>query len=91
MPIHESLIQGRSFAEKFKNSLRDFYSYGFKDRGYYGQEWKAVNRPVKENWDRLNGLLGGYMDWPDWSEGVLAATVDSLTLEGNPFHRVYRY
>lgn len=82
MATHE-YIAVRSFNSSFKNTLRDYYTYGFKSK----EEFKNYNN----NYGRLNNLLHDYMKWSDSEEKVTFATCDSQSMDSNPFHRVYRF
>lgn len=82
MVTHE-YIAVRSFNSSFKNTLRDYYTYGFKSK----EEFKNYDN----NYGRLNNLLQDYMKWSDSKENVIFATCDSQSMDSNPFHRVYRF
>lgn len=82
MATHE-YIAVRSFNSSFKNTLRDYYTYGFKSK----EEFKNYDN----NYGRLNNLLQDYMKWSDSKENVTFATCDSQSMDSNPFHRVYHF
>ncbi|MDO4345170.1 MAG: WYL domain-containing protein [Eubacteriales bacterium] len=91
MATHKELIKAHKFDEKFKNSLRDYYSYGFKSSARLTRD--RSEQTLLEDWDRLNNILQDYVEWSDKSERreVMYATQESQSMRVNPFHRVYRF
>lgn len=76
--------------------LRDYYTYGFKDRANFAGSLGTYNNDKK----RLNDFLGNYMEWAEQKirksatsvgKNVTFVTCDSQSMEINPFHRVYRF
>lgn len=88
MPNHEELITSRSFDEKFKRALLNYYSYGFKNLHSFD---KAKHKAMSDDWLRLSNVLSGYMEWSENRNEVMFASVDSQSMEENPFHRIYRF
>lgn len=90
MATHEELITSLKFGESFRNALRDYYSYGFKKLGDYEKEKMQT---MKNDWMRLNNILFGYLEWSDvpGKETVMFASLDSVVMTDNPFHRLYRF
>ena len=88
MAVHVEWIYPRSFDEKFKNALRDYYSYGFKN---YDSYWAGHGQTLAEDWKRLNNILGDYLEWSEDPEQVMFASLDSQSAEENVFQRVYRF
>lgn len=97
MANHEELIRSGSFDTKFKNALRDYYSYGFMSFGELGKtlskdgEKAASATTMNEDWTRLNNILGDYFKWSADKSTSLFASTDSRLLYENPFHRIYRF
>lgn len=90
MAIHEELMTSLKFDESFRNALRDYYSYGFKKLEDYEKE---KIQTIKNDWIRLNNILFGYLEWSDvqGKETVMFASLDSLSMIDNPFHRLYKF
>lgn len=90
MATHEELMTSLKFGESFRNALRDYYSYGFKKLGDYEKEKVQT---MKNDWMRLNNILFGYLEWSDvpGKETVMFASLDSVSMVDNPFHRLYRF
>ena len=84
---HPEWISAQSFDEKFKNALRDYFQYGFKtlDRCGKGED------TLREDWNRLNNILGDYLEWSERGREIRFATLDSQSAEMNVFQRVYRF
>lgn len=97
MASHEELIRSGSFDTKFKNALRDYYSYGFMSFGELGKtlakdgKKSASITTLNEDWTRLNNILGDYFKWSADKSTSLFASTDSRLLYENPFHRIYRF
>ena len=96
MATHLEYISGQKFNSSFKNMLRDYYTYGFKDRADFTGSLGTYNNDRK----RLNDFLGDYMEWSEQKtrksaasagKSVTFVTCDSQSMEINPFHRVYRF
>ena len=99
MGTHLEYITDQKFNSSFKNMLRDYYTYGFKDRSEYSVSRGTYDSDRK----RLNDFLKDYMEWTELKkrknpkkgieEGkhVTFITCDSQSMEINPFHRVYRF
>ncbi|MDO4324675.1 MAG: WYL domain-containing protein [bacterium] len=96
MATHLKYISDQKFNSSFKNMLRDYYTYGFKDREEYSGSLGTYNNDQK----RLNDFLKDYMEWSNQKKrkSVAAAgknvtfiTCDSQSMSMNPFHRVYRF
>lgn len=90
MATHEELMTSLKFGDSFRNALRDYYSYGFKKLGDYEKEKVQT---MKNDWMRLNNILFGYLEWSDvpGKENVMFASLDSVSMVDNPFHRLYRF
>ncbi len=97
MSNHGELIKSGSFNAKFKNTLRDYYSYGFMNYGQISVSTsktaakKASSTTLNEDWTRLTNILGDYFSWSSDKSTALFASTDSRRLCENPFHRVYRF
>ncbi|MDE6725010.1 MAG: hypothetical protein K2J79_05325, partial [Ruminiclostridium sp.] len=97
MSNHGELIKSGSFNAKFKNTLRDYYSYGFMNYGQISASTsktaakKASTTTLNEDWTRLTNILGDYFSWSADKSTSLFASTDSRRLCENPFHRVYRF
>ena len=97
MSNHGELIKSGSFNAKFKNTLRDYYSYGFMNYGQLSASTsktaakKASSTTLNEDWTRLTNILGDYFSWSADKSTALFASTDSRRLGENPFHRVYRF
>ena len=91
MATHKELITAGKFDEKFKRALLDYYGYGFKREEDFAQS--QSKKTIRDDWERLNRVISDYMEWSDWDErkSVMFASVDSQSMEGNPFHKVYRF
>lgn len=88
MAVHAEWIHARSFDEKFKNALRDYFQYGFKTLDSYpGEDPKTM----REDWKRLNNILGDFLEWSEEPRRILFATMNSQSAEMNVFQRVYRF
>ncbi len=88
MAVHVEWIHAGSFDKKFKNTLRDYFKYGFKTFDSYPAE---DPKTLREDWERLNNILGDYLEWSEDPEQILFATLDSQSAEMNVFQRVYRF
>lgn len=90
MATHEELMTALKFDESFRNALRNYYSYGFKRiKDYDPQKAPTMNN----DWERLNSLLYGYLKWSEdrGKDAVRFATQDSVSMEDNPFHKLYKF
>lgn len=85
MATHAELIKAGSFDEKFKNALRDYYSYGFKSYG----DFESSKTTVNADWERLNNILQDYFEWSFDKCTAFFASADSQSMQENPFQRVY--
>ena len=88
MATHKELITAGKFDEKFKRSLLDYYSYGFKCLGSFDAK---KHQTISEDWLRLNRIIADYMKWSEDRNDVMFASEDSQSMETNPFHRIYRF
>ncbi len=88
MATHKELITSGKFDEKFKRTLLDYYSYGFKNLDSFDEKKRQT---ISEDWLRLNRVLSDYLEWSENRNSVMFASVDSQTMETNPFHRIYRF
>lgn len=96
MASHEELIKAGTFDEKFKNALRDYYAYGFKsltELQYENEKGKLApsEQTIDADWKRLTSLLHDYFEWAENEDAVYFMSADSQSMNGNPFHRVYRF
>lgn len=99
MATHLEYITNQKFNSSFKNMLRDYYTYGFKDRSEYSVSRATYDSDRK----RLNDFLKDYMEWSEIKERknlkkgivegkhVTFVSCDSQSMSINPFHRVYRF
>ena len=99
MATHLEYITNQKFNSSFKNMLRDYYTYGFKDRSEYSVSRGTYDSDRK----RLNDFLNDYMEWSEIKkrknpkkgieEGkhITFVSCDSQSMSINPFHRVYRF
>ena len=99
MATHLEYITNHKFNSSFKNMLRDYYTYGFKDRSEYSVSRGTYDSDRK----RLNDFLKDYMEWSELKERknlkkgiaegkhVTFVSCDSQSMRINPFHRVYRF
>ena len=88
MATHRELITAGKFDEKFKRSLLDYYSYGFKNLASYDARKRQT---ISEDWLRLNRVLSDYLEWSDNHSKIMFANADSQAMDTNPFHRIYRF
>lgn len=88
MATHRELITAGKFDEKFKRALLDYYSYGFKNLGSFEAKKRQT---ISEDWLRLNRVIADYLEWSANNNEIMFASVDSQSMEENPFHRVYRF
>lgn len=96
MASHEELIKVGSFNDKFKNALRDYYTYGFKTYvDLQSQSIKGKLEPsastINADWVRLNNILRDYFEWSVDKNQVFFMSTDSQSMSVNPFHRIYRF
>lgn len=96
MATHLEYISNQKFNSSFKNMLRDYYTYGFKDRSEYSVSRGTYDSDRK----RLNDFLKDYMEWSERKKrkngaeagkNVTFISCDSQSMGINPFHRVYRF
>ena len=62
MGTHEELITALKFDESFKDMMRDYYSYGFKNLTF---SEKSSRQTLLADWKRINNILVDYMKWSD--------------------------
>lgn len=94
-------ISTNEFNEKIKNNLRDYYVYQFKrfrkdDTSDYRKKGTNENKPAStftEEKQRLLSMLESQtqMEWTMEKGGVCCCTVDTRTLNNNPFWEPYRF
>lgn len=91
MATHKELITAGKFDEKFKRALLDYYGYGFKREEDFIQS--QSKKTIHDDWERLNRVISEYMEWSAWDErkNIMFVSTDSQSMEGNPFHKVYRF
>ncbi len=85
---HDELIKSK-FIEKFRNPLRNYYTYGFMNYSMLPEKKKTLD----EDWVRLTNILqeNKYFEWSSDRKLIAFITGDSQSQECNPFHRVYRF
>lgn len=88
MASHKELINAGKFDEKFKRALLDYYSYGFKNLGFFE---KTKHATLSEDWLRLNSVIADYLEWSEDRKRIMFASADSEAMDENPFHRIYRF
>lgn len=88
MATHKELITAGKFDEKFKRTLLDYYSYGFKCLSSFDAK---KHQTISEDWLRLNRIIADYMKWSEDRNDVMFASEDSQSMDSNPFHRIYRF
>lgn len=88
LPTHQEMIKSK-FISKFKNPLRNYYSYGFMS---YSQIEESKHT-IDDDWRRLSNILksDSYFTWSDNKNNSIFLTSDSASQNCNPFHRVYRF
>ena len=91
----QSIVPAK-FNEVFKNAMRDYYTYGFKNYKDYKNSDREKSRSlnsVKSDWERLNNILGGYFEWSKNNNKVIFASKNTRFQEEreNPLHKVFRY
>lgn len=83
------LIKVTSFDEKFKNLLRDYYSYGFNNPNS-ANKVKRATQNIDRN--RLSNIFQGDMIWENYGDKIsLITSKYSQEMDVNPFHKVYRF
>lgn len=95
---HEEMIKSK-FIEKFRNPLRNYYTYGFMNYpSIKGCEPNFATLPgtrktLDEDWVRLSNILrqDQYFQWSTERSKVAFISADSRSQKCNPFHRVYRF
>ena len=85
---HQELIKSK-FIEKFRNPLRNYYTYGFMSYS----DLPSSSNTIDADWNRLNNILRDdqYFMWSTIRKKTLFMTTDSQSQLCNPFHRVYRF
>lgn len=85
---HEEMIKSK-FIEKFRNSLRNYYTYGFMNYSTLS----GTRKTLDEDWVRLSNILrqDQYFEWSSERSKVAFISSDSQSQQCNPFHRVYRF
>ena len=96
MAKHDELVEAGFFDSKFKNTLRDYYTYGFKtysDLQREGENGKPIpsTYTIDNDWKRLSNILHGYFEWKSKSDTAFFLSNDSQSLSENPFHKIYRF
>ena len=96
MAKHDELVEAGFFDSKFKNTLRDYYTYGFKtysDLQREGENGKQIpsTYTIDNDWKRLSNILHGYFEWKSKSDTAFFLSNDSQSLSENPFHKIYRF
>lgn len=98
MGTHLEYISNQKFNSSFKNMLRDFYVYGFKNQDEYPNSLKTFYDDRMRLMDFLRNQ--DYLKWEVpkqrktvTSEGknVTFITCDSQSMSSNPFQSVYRF
>ena len=97
---HPELIENSFFNEKFKNNLRDFFVYQFKESDPKGDSGfkkrrSNENKPANTFGDerqRLQTLLSpsSGVEWEKQRKKVYCCTADSRQIPQNPFCRLYK-
>ena len=89
MAVHRELISSGKFDEKFKKTLLNYYNYGFKTM----EDFSKCVKTIHDDWERLNNIVSDYLEWTQWKDRneIMFASVDSQSMNNNPFHRVYRF
>lgn len=82
-------FSSNKFDEKIKNAIRDYYTYGFKDR-YSGVDG-ASTETVRKDHLRLDAILAGYIRWDDKKDRRVFHCDNGQLLAKNPFHEVYKF
>ena len=93
MAKHDELVEAGFFDSKFKNTLRDYYTYGFKtysDLQREGENGKQIpsTYTIDNDWKRLSNILYGYFEWKSKSDTAFFLSNDSQSLSENPFHKI---
>lgn len=85
---HEEMIKNK-FIEKFRNPLRNYYTYGFMNYSTLS----GTRKTLDEDWLRLSNILrqDQYFQWSTERSKVAFISSDSQSQQCNPFHRVYRF
>lgn len=95
---HEEMIKSK-FIEKFRNPLRNYYTYGFMNypstKGCDSNfaTLPGTRKTLDEDWQRLSNILrqDQYFQWSAERSKVAFISADSQSQQCNPFHRVYRF
>ena len=91
MATNKEKVKSANFEKKFKNTLRDYYTYGFTNKELAITRQNQGKTTIADDWTRLNDLLQNYFEWSQNASKVMYASVDSRELDINPFHEIYRY
>lgn len=85
-PVFDELIGTNSFDKIFKNSIRDYYTYGFKS---YNQLSKG-NQTEKKRWDILSKVLGERWYFEKGKKGRNQITLKTMAHGAdNPLDELY--
>ena len=89
MPADKESIKVTFFDEKFKNLLRDYYSYGF---GRLSNENEVKEATQDIDRERLSNIFRDDMKWENSGDKVsLTTSKYSQEMDVNPFHKVYHF
>ena len=89
MPADKESIKVTFFDEKFKNLLRDYYSYGF---GRLSNENGVKEATQDIDRERLSNIFRDDMKWENSGDKVsLTTSRYSQEMNVNPFHKVYHF
>ncbi len=92
---HKELVKKNNFVEKFRNPLRNYYTYGFMDYSalHPQSENKKISTTFRNDWNRLNNILNSdeYFEWANSPNDTLFISNNSQSQVINPFHRSYRF
>lgn len=85
---HQELVKSK-FIEKFRNPLRNYYTYGFMSYS----DLPGSSNTIDADWKRLNNILRNnqYFTWSTTRKKTSFMTADSQSQLCNPFHKVYRF
>ena len=89
MPADKESIKVTFFDEKFKNLLRDYYSYGF---GRLSNENGVKEATQDIDRERLSNIFRDDMKWENSGDKIsLTTSRYSQEMDVNPFHKVYHF
>lgn len=89
MPADKESIKVTFFDEKFKNLLRDYYSYGF---GCLSNESGVKEATQDIDRERLSNIFRDDMKWENSGDKIsLTTSRYSQEMDVNPFHKVYHF